>query len=373
MKKILLFFSLGCCFFETHAQDMNTIDSVSLLFMGDIMGHDDQILAAYDSTSNTYDYSNVFEKISPILKSTDFTIANLEVTLSGPPYKGYPKFSSPDNLVVACKQAGINVLVTANNHSNDRGTNGIIRTINVLDSLQIKHTGTFRTNAERDSTNLLVLTKNTIKLGVLNYTYGTNRKINDYPAIVNKIDTTLMLKDIIESKQHNLDKLIVVLHWGKEYMAKPNEYQNTIAHFLYSNGVDIIIGAHPHVIQPMAYYPKTILTNEIFIAYSLGNFVSNQRKRKRDGGAMVQLNLVKKEGETSISNKGYYLNWVYKDERGVKTSFQILSCTDFEKTTNTMLGNKAKVAIKVFTDDSRKLLNSTNQYVKELEYSSVQE
>ena len=117
---------------------------VSLLFIGDIMGHGSQIQSAFNKDSKTYDYASVFSKVTPIIKRTDFAIANLEVTLAGPPFTGYPQFSSPDALAVACKNSGIDVLVTANNHSCDRRKNGLLRTIHVLDSLEIKHTGTFK-------------------------------------------------------------------------------------------------------------------------------------------------------------------------------------------------------------------------------------
>lgn len=369
MKTILIFFCLSISFLCVSGQDKTPIDSISLLFIGDIMGHDSQIIASYDSVSNSYNYLDVFKHIRPILENTDFTIANLEVTLSGPPYKGYPKFSSPDELAVACKQNGIDVLVTANNHSNDRGAKGILRTLNVLDSLNINHTGTFRNSIERNSSNLLILTKNSIKLGILNYTYGTNKKSSDYPAIVNRIDTTQMLDDIIKSKLDSLDKLIVILHWGKEYQSTPSKYQKQIALFLYNNGVDIIIGAHPHVLQPMVYYPKTTLTNEVFIAFSLGNFVSNQRNRKRDGGAMVQLNLIKQNEVTSIKSNGYYLTWVNKPKVLGKTTFEVISCSNYKKINNIDLDEKATSAIHVFAEDSRKLLKSKNQYVEELQFS----
>ena len=108
------------------------------------MGHGPQIKAAWDDSLKSYNYDEVFQPVEQLISSVDFAIANLEVTLAGPPYKGYPQFSSPDDLAVACKNSGIDVLVTANNHSCDRGSNGIIRTVNVLDSLGIHHTGTFK-------------------------------------------------------------------------------------------------------------------------------------------------------------------------------------------------------------------------------------
>ena len=140
LKIIALFIILSP---KAFSQNVESTDSLTLTFIGDIMGHTSQIKSAFNSDSNTYDYRDVFSKMPSVIKSSDFAIANLEVTLAGKPYTGYPSFSSPDELAVACKESGIDVLVTANNHSCDKGKKGILRTIKVLDSLKIKHTGTF--------------------------------------------------------------------------------------------------------------------------------------------------------------------------------------------------------------------------------------
>jgi len=147
---------------------------VSFLFMGDIMGHGPQIKSAWQENKKQYEYSEVFNPLDDIISSVDFAIGNLEVTLAGKPFKGYPQFSSPDELAVACKNSGMDVLVTANNHSCDRKNKGIVRTLDVLDSLKILHTGTFKDVNKREKNNLLVLSKEGIKVGLLNYTYGTN-------------------------------------------------------------------------------------------------------------------------------------------------------------------------------------------------------
>ncbi len=342
--------------------------SFSLIFMGDIMGHDKQIEAAYNPLSGTYDYTPVFKKISPLIKSADIAIANLEVTLAGKPYKGYPQFCSPDALAVAIKKAGIDVLVTANNHSCDRGKKGILRTLKVLDSLEIAHTGTFHDSITRVKNNLLILEKNGIKVGLLNYTYGTNGLQAPKPTIVNRIDKQQMKKDIAEAENKNLDKLIVMLHWGLEYKRYPNKKQRKLANFLFSNGVDIIIGGHPHVIQSLEYKAPTVTEKEHFIAYSLGNFVSNQRDKTKDGGMMVSLTLSRDMNEkVYISEKGYYLTWVhrFKTDDG-KYHFEILPCTIVEKQNFKDLSKSSKEKMQYFIEDSRKLLKNVNKNVFEL-------
>src|SRR5690606_14556216 len=138
-----------------------------------IMGHDSQIASAFDAATKTYDYASCLAYMKPYIESADIAFGNLEVTLAGPPYKGYPQFSSPDALAVALKEVGFDVLVTANNHSVDRGRQGIERTIRVLDSLGIPHTGTFPDEVSRLNEYPLILIKNGFTLALLNYTYGT--------------------------------------------------------------------------------------------------------------------------------------------------------------------------------------------------------
>ena len=329
---------------------------LSLLFMGDVMGHGPQVEGAYDAKTKQYHYEPVFAKIKHKFAEADFAIANLEVTLGGKPYKGYPQFSSPDALAVACQNSGIDVLVTANNHTCDRGKKGIIRTLDVLDSLKIAHTGTFRDKAEFDKHNLLVLSKNGITVGILNYTYGTNGLPVPEPTIVNRINLPQMKEDIEQAKKRVLDKLIVVIHWGIEYQQHQNTQQEAVAKFLFDNGVDIIIGGHPHVLQPMYYTAQTGLHKEQFVVYSLGNFVSNQRKSPSDGGAMVSLTLLKDAHTTRIVDKGYHLVWVNRTKKANgKYLFEILPCKEYEEDNFKDLTEEAKDSMNIFINNSRKL------------------
>lgn len=365
-KNITFLFIL--CSLIVFAQEIVQKDSITIVFMGDIMGHSPQIKAAYDKKTKTYNYDDVFKNVAPIIKKADFAIANLEVTLAGKPYKGYPQFSSPDALAVAAKKSGIDILVTANNHSCDRGKKGILKTLNVLDTLKIPHTGTFRNIKEKVASNLLIFNKNNIKVGLLNYTYGTNGLPIPEGTFVNEIDTLKILRDINYSKFQNktFDKLIVMLHWGNEYKSNPSKEQVKIADFLFKNGVDIIIGGHPHVLQKMEFTKKTKTAKEKLITYSLGNFVSNQRTRKRDGGAMVQLTLTKTNGITKISNAGYYLTWVYKHKVDGKDKFEIVPCATYEANKFSDINEKDREKIKLFMSDSRALFKKNNLLVDEI-------
>jgi poly-gamma-glutamate capsule biosynthesis protein CapA/YwtB (metallophosphatase superfamily) len=341
-------------------------DSLSIIFIGDVMGHGSQIKSALDPVTNTYNYDEVFQRVSPIIKKNDFAVANLEVTLAGKPFKGYPQFSSPDALAFACKNSGIDVLVTANNHSCDRGKKGIIRTINVLDSLQIMRTGTFKNAEDRARQNLLIMEEKGIKVGLLNYTYGTNGLPAPPPTIVNLIDQAAMLEDIHQSKKDSLDKLIVMLHWGNEYQLSPSNAQVSLAGFLFENGVDVIIGSHPHVLQPMEFHPGDDNKRERFIAYSLGNFVSNQRTAPRDGGTMVQLKFVK-EGETvRMVDPGYYLTWVHKPFIQNRAMFSILPCSEYERNDFKGMDDFSESKMIKFMNGSRALFTKGNILVDEI-------
>lgn len=343
--------------------------TMSLLFIGDIMGHGPQIRSAYNYKTKTYNYDTVFYYLKDVMSEPDFTIANLEVTLAGPVYKGYPQFSSPDALAEAGKRAGIDVFVTANNHCVDRRLQGLERTIDVLDTLHVLHTGTFKNMEARDTTNLIILEKDSIKVGLLNYTYGTNGIAIPKPTIVNLLDTAIMHNDILLAKKDSaLDKLIIVLHFGKEYQSYPNKFQKNLVANLFSFGADIIIGSHPHVIQKMVYLPANDSTNvkETFVAYSLGNFVSNQRKIKTDGGVMVRLVLKKEKGLTFIDKSNYILTWVYKKQRTSSLyDYFILPASEYEDKKSFFKSPAGFTKMKFYIKNSRSLLNKGNIDVKE--------
>lgn len=339
---------------------------LSLLFAGDIMGHDSQIASAYDAAKKTYDYRSCFQFVRPYVDSVDLAIANLEVTLAGPPYKGYPQFSSPDALAETLKEIGFDVLVTANNHSVDRGRNGIERTITMLDSFKIAHTGTFKDSISRANTTPLIIEKNGFTLAILNYTYGTNGIPVPSPNIVNHLDTMAMRQDILKAKQTNPDVIIVFTHWGAEYQSLPSKNQKDLTEFCFKQGAQLVIGAHPHVLQPMEWRKDA---NQ-FVAYSLGNYVSGQRKRYTDGGAMAYLELKKisyqaDSAHVTIDSAGYYLAWVYRTVDSNK-DYYLLPVDRDQQNLKFVKDSESKAAHKVFVEDSRLLFRKFNKNVEEM-------
>ena len=297
-------------------------NSLRIVFAGDVMGHDSQINAAYIDSSDSYDYRSCFSYLKPYLQQADIAVANLEVTLAGPPYKGYPRFSSPDALLDGLMKAGFNVLVNANNHALDRGSEGLERTQEVTGRKGMILTGSFISSGHREQTYPLILEKNDIMLAMLNYTYGTNGLQADTPNIVNYIDTLMIQRDIEKVKLVEPDFVIASVHWGKEYQRQEDALQRELAGFLFRQGVDVIIGSHPHVIQPVKYIQTDTCFHQL-VVYSLGNFISNQRDRYRDGGIIFGLELEKTD-RTRISGFDYLPVWVHKPLQGDKRNFQLI-------------------------------------------------
>jgi poly-gamma-glutamate capsule biosynthesis protein CapA/YwtB (metallophosphatase superfamily) len=351
---------LSTCGTKVNAgQLLSDTSHLTLLFAGDIMGHDTQITAAYYNETGTYDYSFCFSELKPTIQKADIAIGNLEVTLAGEPYKGYPKFSSPDELVTALKDAGFDILINANNHALDRGKEGLERTIDIARQNGLIMTGTFKSDNDREISYPLVVEKNNILLGILNYTYGTNGLISSPPNIVNYIDTALIRIDIQKIKKVNPDFIIACVHWGNEYEPEGNNTQRTLARFLANEGVDAIIGSHPHVVQPFeVLYNGTDSTDLVPVVYSLGNFISNQRERYRNGGIIFVLELTKTD-KTKPTSFSYMPVWVQKPVINEITRFRLIPANVDEREMDRLeLTKEELLKLDEFYNDTRqKLLN----------------
>lgn len=257
-----------------------TLHRVRIVFGGDVMAHTPQLTAA--QTAEGYSFDRSFEYVAPIMQQADLAIVNLETTLSRrAPYTGYPMFRAPAELAVALQRAGVDAVVLANNHICDRGAAGLRSTIEIVDSLGIKHTGAYSDSLSRQP---LYLSAAGIKLAVLNYTYGTNGLPTPRGMVVNRIDTVQMAADIASIDRSRADAVCVMVHWGEEYQRKPNSAQRAMAEFCHRQGVELIIGSHPHVVQPIECDSAARWAT----VYSLGNMVSNQQWRYSDGGLIVE-------------------------------------------------------------------------------------
>ncbi len=362
---------------KQKAKQDSVTKEISLLFLGDIMQHDLQIQSAYNAKTGKYDFSSQFKHIQPIIKSADVVIGNLEVTFSGKPYKGYPRFSSPNQLAFDIKNAGIDYLVTANNHIYDYGLKGFYKTLNVLDSADIIHTGSFRNTADKQKRQPMVIEENGFKIALLNYTYEVNGGVYSSKILINEIDKDIIKKDLLETAKTNYDAIIVFFHWGKEYQRTSNTGQKELAKLCFENGANMVIGSHPHVIEEMTKYrfkSKNGKEKDVLVAYSLGNYVSNYGTwRYCDGGAMISMKLQKTEsGELKIKDAGHYLIWVYRPKKtnnGKYRNYYVLPVSQFEK--DASLGNTYLTQMKKFINDSRTLLKKYNKNVPEYIFNPV--
>jgi len=338
---------------------------ITLLFAGDIMQHMPQVEAAWNSESNSYNYDTCFSYIKPWLSDADLAIANLETTLAGSPYSGYPAFSSPDALVNGMLNAGIDIVGTANNHCCDRGRTGIERTVTVLDSLGMMHMGTYKNAGSYRQLNPMIVNTRGFRLAFLNYTYGTNGIPVPENNVVSLIEKDRIIADLNAVHDSAVDMTIIFIHWGTEYERSPNDFQKDIANLLFASGADIIIGSHPHVLQPMEWRRADPAGKEQLVVWSLGNFVSNQRKQYTDGGTLFRLTLQKEAGHAWIKHAGYQFTWVYNPVKEGKKQYYILPAARYEND-SLLLDKQSQADMKLFLNDSRELLNTENQRIKEI-------
>lgn len=304
---------------NTTPEDTTT-RQVTLLFAGDLMQHDGQIKAA--RTADGYDYTDVFARVKPEVSRYDIAVANFEVTLAGPPYKGYPCFSAPDEYLRAIIDAGFDVMLTSNNHSCDTRAKGLERTIVMMDSLKMPHLGTYRHQKEREQNYPFIIERNGIRIAMLNFTYGTNGIPVPPPYIVNLEDTAQIAKDIIAAKKKDADVIIAFPHWGIEYASLPSNAQRKLTEWMLKKGIDHVIGGHPHVVQPFEVSTDKQGEKHL-VVYSLGNYVSNMTKPHTDGGAMVSMTITKKAGKTTMTDCDYSLFWVSRPQTSGRKNFRI--------------------------------------------------
>jgi len=314
---------------DTDSIAITVADTIRMIFAGDVMGHGMQIKGAWrDGGDSCYNYHPVFQWVSDYISAADIAVANLEVTLAGVPYTGYPQFSSHQSLAYALQDAGFDVLLTANNHALDRRKQGMERTLDVLDSIEMLHTGTFRDYNERNNLYPLILEKNNFRLALLNYTYSTNGIAVEKPNVVNYIDTLQMAADLAKAREIKPDYIITCIHWGEEYKNTENAIQRQLAAFLARNGCNLVVGMHPHVVQPIAKIPVAG-GDSVPVAYSLGNFISNQRDRFRNGGITLELTLTKNDSVVTLLSVGYESFWVYRYPENHVSVFRLIRINDY--------------------------------------------
>ncbi len=306
----------------------------TLTALGDTLCHNTQYWDAYNSETKEYDFSYVYEDIKYYTKVSDITVGSLETTFAGEDkgYSNYPTFNSPDSLATALKKIGVDVISLAGNHALDYGYSGICRTIDVLDNADISHLGTYKTAEDQEK--LLIKNVKGVKIAFINYTYGTNgiSVPSGKEFCVNLIDKNLIKKQIDQAKSEGADMIVACMHWGTEYKTSANSEQKELADYLFKNGVDIILGNHPHVLEPMEKKTITLddgTTKDVFVVYALGNFTADQRDEITRDSAILNLNITKNvDGKISINKVDYVPIYMYKNSNAKTHKFKIL---DIEK------------------------------------------
>ncbi len=332
---------------EGFKENYEPIDIV-ISSIGDILIHNTLYMAAYNSEANTYDFKPQFKKVKPFLEKSDLTVANLEGTLAGGEegYSGYPLFNAPDNLIEALKFCGIDAITAANNHRLDKGTKGFYRTIEVVRNSGLDIIGVKKVVEDKS---YIIKNIKGVKVALVNYTYETAEQsgyktLNDIVVpkeLEDKIDSfnkgnlekdLKVMKERIEYiKKEGADLIIFFMHWGNEYERVPDKLQKALAQKLCDYGVDIIIGGHPHVIQPAEYIYSNISLKETFVLYSQGNFISDQREetiknKYSEDGIITELYIRK-----DVNNKKTYLKevrfiptWVNKETGSGKYFYEVV-------------------------------------------------
>lgn len=323
--------------------------NASILAAGDVMVHGPQLNAQFDISNKTYSFDNNFTYVKKYIEKADYSLANLETTLAGndvTPYSSYPLFNSPDELADALKNAGFDLLSTINNHSFDKGDLGVSRTLSVLKEKGFDTVGT-RENIDDDD--FLIKNINNINVGITSYSYGDVKNDNKYLNGIkvsedfedkmnifdaNDVDSAFNTISTTLDKLEDTDIQIVVLHWGVEYTKDEINFQKELAQKLCDYGVDIIIGSHPHVVQPVETIKSSDGETETVVIYSLGNYISNQRRENvgaySEDGLMVNIDITKKSNEDKAIVKKVTCipTWVNKYNLNGKPVYEIIPIED---------------------------------------------
>lgn len=274
--------------------------SATLVGLGDILIHD-TVYNAARGANDSYNFKPMLSTVKSFIESADIAFANQETMIGGKEMgvSTYPTFNSPYEVGDALKDAGIDIVSMANNHTLDRGEKAIQNAINHWNKLGIAYTGSYKN--EEDKQQIRILEANDIRFSFLAYTYGTNGipvpKGKDY--LVNLINLETMKNEIERAKELS-DVIVVSIHFGNEYQRIPNDNQKNIVNELVNAGADIILGHHPHVLQPVEWIENNN-GEKAFVIYSLGNFISGQRYPYREVGGMLQLQVEKTEMGDEIS------------------------------------------------------------------------
>lgn len=332
------------------------VSTATVLSTGDILMHG-KVINSGKQDDGSYNFDSIFQYVRSYAQAADFSVANLETTLCGTDngyaYAGNPKFNCPDAIVDSLKGAGFDMLLTANNHADDTSLVGYKRTLNVVREKGLDTLGTYLSADEQKWT---IEEVNGIKIGMVCYTYSDGFSQNGYPLLnYNEVGengilnyfTYDKLPDFYTQLQGYLDEMkaagaeatVVYLHWGEEYKWKtgegPNANQTAMAQKLCDMGVDVIVGGHPHVVQPVDLLTSgTDAEHKTIVLYSMGNAVSNQRKEEMqqseptghtEDGVLFCVTFAKySDGSVFVDSAELIPTWVNMHANSGATEYNIL-------------------------------------------------
>jgi len=306
MRKIVLFLCL--LFPAKSALAFDAAQRVRVIFVGDIMAHIEQL--ERPRSSGTWDFSPQFRRVKPLFKDA-LAVGNLETVFAGGNnFTGYPAFNTPDELALSLADLGMDVVTLGNNHILDKGAEGAVRTTKVLDDAGIMWTEIGSGNVGPNEA--LTFEHNRIRWAFLSYSYASNRVLTSSNVHLNTISEHAVTEGLRNARLTSPDIIVACFHWGNEYQFTPTKRQREIAALCLKNGVNLVIGTHPHVLQPIEIVSSD-LGNHV-VAYSLGNFVSYQRTLPRERSVILAVDFDKGQaGQTQqyrVSRVSVAPTWV---------------------------------------------------------------
>lgn len=300
-----------------------------IISTGDIFLHTSNIEDALVE-GQRYSFDYVFEEVNEILKGSDITTCWFGgVVDTNPPFSGYPFFKSPVEILKTLKKSGFDILLRTN-HVYDFGQEGMYKTNLFIENLSLKQIGGY--SSKDQSEKIVMVQKGKIKVAFLSYTYGTNGLIPKNEWEVNLIDFDKIQNDIERSKKI-ADFVVVFFHYGNEYERKESEFQRKVAYFAASKGADIIIGSHPHVVQPLDSF---ILDDgrKVYTIYSLGNFYCGQRKKYTNSGIVLKVILERSKRtneKTKLAKIVFYPTYIIKNSNKAKQRYKVVFSNNYLK------------------------------------------
>ena len=333
---------------ENTAREKSQDTEITLGCTGDILIHSPILASCYNGQNYIYNFDDIFMYLKPYVSDLDYSVANLECSLSTKQwgYSGYPQFKIPESIVDSLKNSGFKMLLAANNHSNDGGSRGILHTLETLKNKGMDFIGI---RSSEDEKPYLIKDIKGIKLGMVNYSYGQIlgegiASLNGIPLskdtskLVNVFDYNHLDKfyseisgAINEMKNVGAEKIVLFIHWGNEYQIKESIEQRKIAQKLCDLGVDVIVGGHPHVIQPIEHFKSEDGKRNMVCLYSMGNCISNQMAERMDlktghteDGMLFKVSFKRHDGKVDLSKIDVLPTWVSCSVKNNKKTDRII-------------------------------------------------